>query len=58
MNSISDLRGLASPAAELEVPISNGKDLSAQTVFDTLKKEELVIIRSKDRAWAPNIFPP
>ncbi|WP_246744202.1 hypothetical protein [Bartonella grahamii] len=58
MNSISDLGGLASPAAEPKVPISNGKDLSAQTISDKLKKEELVVVRLKDGAWAPNIFFP
>ncbi|MBB4076228.1 hypothetical protein GGR08_000521 [Bartonella fuyuanensis] len=58
MNSISDLGGLASPSAGPEISISNGKDLSAQTIFDVLKKKELVVIRSKDRSWAPNIFLP
>ncbi len=58
MNSISDLGGLASPTAEPKVPISNGKDLSAQTISDKLKKEELVVVYLQDGAWAPNIFFP
>ncbi|WP_246787123.1 DUF3472 domain-containing protein [Bartonella taylorii] len=58
MNSISDLGGLASPSAGPEVPISNGKDLSAQTISTVLQKKELVVIRAKNRSWSPKIsFP-
>lgn len=57
MNSISDLGGLASPAIK-EITIVNSKDLSAQTVADKLKKEELVVIYLRDGSWAPNIFFP
>ncbi|WP_246464871.1 DUF3472 domain-containing protein [Bartonella phoceensis] len=57
MSSINDLGGLASPAAPV-VRISNGKDLSAQTILDMLKQKELVAIRLFDGYWAPNIsFP-
>ncbi|UNE55579.1 hypothetical protein LNM86_09655 [Bartonella machadoae] len=57
MNSISDLGGLASPESH-GIPIANGKDLSAQTLSDKLKKEELIIIRLKYLAWSPSIFFP
>ncbi|WP_375639399.1 MULTISPECIES: hypothetical protein [unclassified Bartonella] len=58
MTSISDFGGLASPTAKPEIPISNGKDLSAETISNVLKQKELVVIRSKNRSWAPNIFLP
>ncbi|WP_375703577.1 DUF3472 domain-containing protein [Bartonella sp. AD13SXNS] len=58
MTSISDFGGLASPTTKPEIPISNGKDLSAETISNVLKQKELVVIRSKNRSWAPNIFLP
>ncbi|WP_208436938.1 DUF3472 domain-containing protein [Bartonella taylorii] len=57
MNSISDLGGLASPGIP-EIPIVDRQDLSAQTVADKLKKEELIVIHLQDGAWTPNIFFP
>lgn len=57
MNNISDLEGLASPVTK-KVSIDNGKDLSAQTISDALKKEELIAIRLLNDSWAPHIFLP
>lgn len=57
MNNISDLGGLASPVTK-NVRISNGKDLSAKTISDALKKEELIAIRLLNGSWSPNISLP
>ncbi len=57
MNSINDLGGFASPDAP-KVPISNGKDLTAQTISTALQKEELVTILLKSGSWSPRIFLP
>ncbi|WP_244428379.1 DUF3472 domain-containing protein [Bartonella birtlesii] len=43
MNSISDLGGFASPSAGPEIPISNGKDLTAQEISKVLQKKSLLL---------------
>ncbi|WP_244428932.1 hypothetical protein [Bartonella vinsonii] len=54
---MNDLKGIPSPHAP-KVSFINGKNLSAQTLSDTLKTVNLVVLRSQDGYWAPNIYFP
>ncbi|HGJ5854429.1 DUF3472 domain-containing protein [Arsenophonus nasoniae] len=57
INIVSNLGAIASPSAPI-VPIINGHDLSHDTIYDELKNYDLVVIRSKDYSWTPNIYFP
>ncbi|UNE53851.1 hypothetical protein [Bartonella machadoae] len=57
INNINDLGGLPSPKAP-KLIIANKKDLLAQTLLNTLKKEEMIAVRLQDNHWAPKIFFP
>lgn len=57
INTVSNLGAMASPYAP-KVPIVNGSDLTAETISNGLKKYYLVVIRSQNGNWAPNIYFP
>lgn len=57
INTISNLGAMASPNSPT-VLIDNDKNLTAETISNTLNKVDLVVIRSQDRHWAPNIYFP
>lgn len=57
INTISNLHAVASPNAP-EVSIVNDKNLTAETISNALNNVDLVVIRSEDGKWAPNIYFP
>ncbi|UTO28016.1 DUF3472 domain-containing protein [Bartonella harrusi] len=54
---VNDLKGIPSPHAP-QVAFINEKNLSAQTISDALKANNLIVIRSRNGSWAPNIYFP
>ncbi|WP_375623327.1 MULTISPECIES: DUF3472 domain-containing protein [unclassified Bartonella] len=57
ISTVSNLGGTPSPHAP-EVALVNEKDLSAQTISDALKANNLIVIRTQDGSWASNIHFP
>ncbi|QZN97767.1 DUF3472 domain-containing protein [Symbiopectobacterium purcellii] len=57
INNVSDLGAIASPDAPT-VAIVNNNDLTAKSISNELSKANLVVIHSKDGAWAPNVYFP
>ncbi|EJF86550.1 hypothetical protein ME1_01388 [Bartonella vinsonii subsp. arupensis OK-94-513] len=56
-NVVNDLKGIPSPHAP-KVALVNKQNLSAQTLSNALKTVNLVVIRSQDGYWAPDIYFP
>ncbi|WP_208434639.1 hypothetical protein [Bartonella taylorii] len=57
ISTVSNFGGIPSPHAP-EVALANEKDLSAQTISDVLKANNLIVIRARDGSWASNIHFP
>ncbi|HHH1997740.1 TPA: DUF3472 domain-containing protein [Yersinia enterocolitica] len=57
INTVSNLGAIPSPNAST-VSIVDGSDLAAESIYSALNKFDLVVIRSQDGNWAPNIFFP